>query len=41
MLYEVITGLRLDIKAPTDESPSMTMALEKFIVNNLKKAVTK
>ncbi len=27
-------GLRLDIKAPTKESPSMTMAIEKFIKSN-------
>lgn len=32
-------GLRVDIQAPTPETPSMTMALEKYIerVNNLKK----
>lgn len=24
-------GLRIDIKAPTAETPSMTMALEKYI----------
>lgn len=34
-------GLRLDIKAPTDEFPSMTMALEHFIKENLKKRGTK
>lgn len=34
-------GLRLDIKAPTDESPSMTMALEQYIKDNLKKANSK
>jgi len=27
-------GLRLDIKAPTSQAPSMTMALEQFINNN-------
>lgn len=30
-------GLRLDIKAPTDESPSMTMALDNFIKEETKK----
>jgi uroporphyrinogen-III synthase len=34
-------GLKLDIKAPTDDAPSMTMALELFIKENLKKANTK
>ena len=29
-------GLRLDIEAPTAESPSMTMALEQFIKKNNK-----
>ena len=27
-------GLRLDVKAPTPEAPSMTMAIEKFIMSN-------
>lgn len=30
-------GLRLDIKAPTKKSPSMTMAIEEFIEENSKK----
>ena len=28
--------LRIDIKAPTEETPSMTMAIEKYIAKNLK-----
>lgn len=31
------SGLRVDIKAPTPENPSMTMALEKYIKENNKK----
>lgn len=31
------SGLRVDIKAPTPETPSMTMALEKYIKENNKK----
>lgn len=34
-------GLKLDIKAPTEEAPSMTMALENYIKSYMKKAVTK
>jgi Uroporphyrinogen-III synthase len=30
-------GLRLDLEAPTPETPSMTMALENFLKENLKK----
>ncbi|PNQ75077.1 uroporphyrinogen-III synthase [Hanstruepera neustonica] len=30
-------GLRVDIAAPTPETPSMTMALEKYIIENNKK----
>jgi len=30
-------GLRIDIKAPTPETPSMTMAIEKYIEKNLNK----
>ncbi|MEM9679540.1 MAG: uroporphyrinogen-III synthase, partial [Bacteroidota bacterium] len=26
-------GLRIDIKAPTPETPSMTMALQKYIMS--------
>lgn len=33
----VKAGLRIDIKAPTPETPSMTMALEKYIVEANKK----
>ena len=33
----VESGLRVDIKAPTPETPSMTMALEKFIKDHNKK----
>ena len=28
--------LRIDIKAPTEETPCMTMAIEKYIAKNLK-----
>ncbi len=31
------SGLRLDLEAPTPEAPSMTMALENFLKENLKK----
>ena len=35
------SGLRVDIKAPTPETPSMTMALEKYIKEYEKKCRTK